>query len=183
MVIPTIEPLSVRAGESWRWKIACWLYPAPAWTLSYVLASAAARITLTATADGADHSIYVAPATSAAYTSGRYYWISRAGNGADIYPVGAGSIVILPSLSVATDTRSHARRMLDSINALLEGRATAGDLDLVRASHGEANISSERDLEQLIKLRSFYAAEVAAEDRIEKAARGEKTGFVQMRFT
>ncbi len=32
------------------------------------------------------------------------------------------------------DTRSHARKMLDALNALIEGRATAGDLDVVRTA-------------------------------------------------
>lgn len=179
--IPTTEPTSARAGDTWRWTRALSSYPADAgWTLTYVLWSASEAINITASADGSDHLIDISPVVTAAYTAGRYDWAARVSDGSDIYTVGTGIIQILPALGAAMDTRSHARRMLDAINAMLEERATDGDVDVVRTAIGGR--STDYDLPTLIKLRQQYAALVASEDAAAAAARGEHPGMVQMRF-
>lgn len=182
--IPIIEPTALRAGDTWRWRRELSAYPAPTWELVYTLFSAAAVRTLTAEPDGSAHLISESPEDTAAAVAGRYDWVSHVSDGTDRYQVGAGSIQILPNLSEAAsyDGRSHARRMLDAINATLESRAGEGDLDLVRAAFGDR--SSEWSLEQLIKLRAQYAAAVAEEEAAERLARGESSGrMLRVRFT
>ena len=178
--VPTIEPTAARAGDTWAWSRTLADYPAPAWELTYTLWSATAAYAITAAADGTAHSVSVAAATTAAYAPGRYEWAARVTQGADGYTIASGVIQILPALGAAMDTRSHARRMLDAINAMLEGRATDGDLDVVRHQIGDR--STETDLPTLLKLRQQYAAAVQAEDAAAAAARGERRGFIQMRF-
>ena len=91
-------------------------------------------------------------------------------------------ITVLPDVAEATsyDGRSHARRMLAAIEAMLEGRATDGDLDVIKTSVGGRQ--TDFDLPTLVKMRQQYAAAVASEDAQELAAIGGRPGILQVRF-
>jgi hypothetical protein len=149
--------------------------------LTYTLWTASAAITITASADGTDHLVEVAPATTGAYSSGRYEWVARVSDGTDIYTVDSGVLQVMPAIGAAMDTRSHARKMYEALNALVEGRATDGDIDVVRTIIGDR--STWTDLPSLIKLRQQYAAIVASEDAAAAVARGDNSGrHVRVRF-
>lgn len=177
--IPTVEPLSVRAGDTWLWQRALPEYPAPTWTLTYTLFSSSGLVSFDSTPDGTAHRIRLAPSVTAAYAAGRHDWIAHASDGTDRHQIAAGVIQLLPNLSEAAsyDGRSHARKVLDSLDALIEQRASAGDVDLVSAATGDKNLT--RSLPDLLKLRDRYAAMVAQEA---SAAAGARSGFIQMRF-
>ena len=180
---PNIEPRAARAGDTWTWTRSFPAYPAGAWVLTYTLFNATGVETLTAGADGTRHLIDEAPASTALIAAGRYDWVAHVTDGTDRHQVGAGSIQVLPDLSEATtyDGRSHARRMLDAINAMLEDRATSGDLDVVRTAVG--GHETTYSIEELIKMRRQYAAGVLAEEQAERISRGEQSGrFIQTRF-
>jgi hypothetical protein len=180
--IPTTEPLSPRAGDTWQWTRSLSDYPADTWTLTYTAWNASAAITITASADGTDHSVSVPSATTGAYAAGRYDWTARVTDGTDTFTVASGTWQILPAVGAAMDTRSHARVMLDGLNALLEGRASDGDIDVVRTTLGDH--TTEFDLPTLLKLRDRYAAAVRLEDDAARAARGDQSGrFLRVRFT
>jgi len=180
--IPTREPTTLRAGDTWTWTRTLADYPADTWTLSYTLFNAAAAITLTATADGTDHLINIAPATTAAYAAGRYDWVARVTDGTDVYTIAKGAIQVQAALGSALDERSHARKMLDAIEATLEGRATQEQLDIVQVRVGD--LTTQHGQGELIKLRNTYRHEVAMEDQAARLARGERSGrMVQVRFT
>ena len=182
--IPTIEPLQPRAGDTWMWTLALADFPATSWELTYILVSATAKITITASADGENHAVDVAAATTAAYAAGRYDWTSYVSDGTDRHSVGAGSMEVLPDLAVASayDGRSHARKMLEAIEAILEGRATNENIDLVSTSIQDQTVT--RNPEELHRLRAYYAAIVAGEDAENStgSAGNSRRGFVQGRF-
>lgn len=180
--IPTIEPTAARAGDTWRWTRALYDYPAPGWVLTYTLYATTGVLSIEASADGTLHLVDIPPETTADYVAGRYDWVAHVADGTDRFQVGSGSIQILPDVAEAAtyDGRSHARKMLDSINALLEGRASSGDLDTIRVAHGAR--AAEYDLATLLKLRQQYAAAVQAEDAAAARAEGRVVGFVQQRF-
>jgi hypothetical protein len=186
-VLATIEPTQARAGDTWRWQIALPDYPAPTWSLLYTLFSAAGVVSFTSTAAGTEHLIHLLPAVTAEYPPGRYDWVSHVSDGTDRYPIGANALQILPDLATATsyDGRSHARKVLDAIDALIENRATSGDVDLVSAASGDSQMA--RSLPDLLRLRDRYAAMVAQEEQAAARARGETIGcfggqMVQVRF-
>lgn len=180
--IPTTEPTAPRAGDTWQWQRTLASYSAAdGWEASYVFWTAADAYTITATGDGTTHSISVAPATTAAYTAGRYAWALKVTDGTNVHTLQTGHWQVLPAIGTALDTRSHARKMLEAINAMLEGRATDGDLDVVKTLHGDTATSYEPAT--LLKLRSQYAAAVAAEDAAEALARGDQSGrIIRTRF-
>ena len=182
--IPTTEPTSARAGDTWRWTRSLVDYPAPIWTLTYTLFNASTKVSIVAAADGTDHAVTVASATTANYSAGRYDWVAAVAAGGERYQVDAGVLEILPDVSALSkyDSRSHARIMLDAIEALLESRASAGDLDLVMGAFADRRL--QYDVAGLRQLRRDYAAQVAAEDlAAARAAGATKAGLVQVRFS
>jgi len=182
VAIATIEPKSARSGDTWQWSRSFADYPAPTWVLTYTLFNAATKVSIVAAADGTEHAVTVSAATTANYTAGRYEWIASVASGSERYQIDAGVIDILPNVAALSkyDGRSHARIMLDAIEALLESRASSGDLDLVMGAFSDRRL--QYDMAGLRKLRQEYAAIVASEDMAAARARGEKAGMVQVRF-
>jgi len=171
-----IEPSSIRAGDTLAWRKVLFGYPAGTWTLVYTLINAAAKITITGGADGSEHVIGVAAATSGAYAAGKYDYVAHVTSGTERISVGSGRIEVLPNLAAATtyDNRSHARKMLEAIEALLSSKATADQLDLIETQFDTRVM--KRDPGKLLALRDRYRAEVASEDRAERLRQGLDTG-------
>ena len=181
--IPSTEPSSFRAGDLLAWTKALSDYPANAgWALVYTLINATAKITITASASGAEFSVSVPAATTAAYTAGDYQWMARVTKATEIYTVGQGTVTILPNLATATtfDVRSHAKTMLDAIEAAYEGKASSTQLEMEINGRRIRNFSPE----EMIRWRSFYKAEVAKEAQAETFARtGINPRRMGVRFT
>ena len=70
------------------------------------------------------------------------------------------------------DGRSHAQKVLDAIEATMEGRATKSQA-IMQINNRQIQYLKP---EELIKWRSFYKAEVAREKTAEKVAQGEDPG-------
>lgn len=168
--IPTSEPTSLRAGDTWSWSRSLADYPASSWTLAYSLINAQGKITVTAAASGADHLVTVPAATTAGYTPGSYSASARVTSGAESYSWELPDIEVLRNLSAETsyDDRSHARKVLDAIEAVLEGRAST---DQQSVTIGDRAIV-KMPVSDLLKLRDSYAGEVAGEERAKRIAAG-----------
>lgn len=168
--IPTIEPAVLNAGDTLRWTRSLADYPASAgWVLSYTLINAAAKITITGSASGDEHSILVPAATSAGYTPGSYDWRARVTKAGEVYTVGEGRLTVNASFSAATyDARSQARKTLEAIEATLEGRASSSTLEYEIGNRRMKYIP----LSELLQLRDRYRAEVAREDAAAAVAAG-----------
>lgn len=172
--IATQEPAQLRAGDTWRWQRQLDDYPAGTWTLKYRFKNSTTGFEIVSTSSGTLHDVTVAAATTAAYTAGSYTWIAWVeGGSSEKYTVDSGTIEVLPDYrgglaTVALDDRSHARKMLDAIEAWLESR-DPGVAEYEIAGRRMKYIPAA----ELIKLRSRYQREVAGEDAAEKIARGE----------
>lgn len=168
--IPSQEPQTLIAGDTWRWARTLAGYPASSgWSLSYVLINAAAKLTITAQPDGDSHAVLVPAATTAGYPAGSYAWRARVSKDGEIYTVGEGRLDIRDAFGGSTlDARSHARKALDAIEAVLEGRASS--------SVAEYEIAGRRlkyiPVPELMAMRDKYRAEVAQEDAAASVAAG-----------
>ena len=181
--IPTVEPNEITAGDLVTWKKSLADYPAGAgWVLSYALTTSAAHISITGTADNDDHLISVAAATTAAYTAGEYSIQGYVTNGLERYRVYKGDITIRPDRAQATsglDNRTHARKMLDLIEAALEALA-AGTM---RSTSILGTTYTRKDEAQLSALRDRYLTEYRAEQNAERLKAGKKPrGRILSRF-
>jgi len=161
--IPTTEPASFTAGDSITWRIALSDYPATdGWALSYTLTNSAGAFSITSTADGDAHLVSVAASASALWSAGVYSMVGAVTKGTERITLRRASVRVLPLFdgSAAADTRSHARKMLDAIEAWLETRDPAVASYTI---HGRA--MQYIDIADLLKLRNQYRAEVRAEER------------------
>jgi hypothetical protein len=181
----SIEPGKIAAGDSLLWRRRAPGYSAAdGWTLHYALFNAAGAYTVDAAASGEEHLVDVAAAVTAAWTPGRYDWTAYVthtdGRRQQLF---TGVLVVVPDLASGTpyDGRSHARRMLDAIEAVIEKRGTKQELDLVRGSFG--GFDAEREPEKLIVWRDKYAREVADEEAAAALGRGERRPrSIKLRF-
>lgn len=128
-----------------------------------------AVINLTADADGAGHKFVAQPSETTGWAAGIYSYVVRATNGTDVRQVEASTLEVLADLASVTtpgDMRSHARRTLEAIEAVLEKRASR-DQERYTINNRELWRTPIADL---LKLRDTYRAEVRREDA---AARGK----------
>lgn len=180
--IPTIEPESFRAGDTVKWTKALADYlPDDGWVLKYTLNKIGQKTTITATDNGdGTHLASVSAATSAAYKAGVYKWQSYVEYNSERYTIATGTIEIKPDLTAAgLDTRSHVKKVLDAIEAVIENRAT-----LDQESYTIGNRSLKRmSLEELLKFRDTYKMQYNSELQAERLAMGLGTkNKVMVRF-
>ncbi len=164
---PTKEPIQIRAGDSVTWKKSVSDYKASdGWTLKYSLRGQSTTIDLTSTASGDEHLISETPAASAAWDAGLYDVVGYVEKGSDRFTVWESRIEILPDLTAAGssyDGRSHVKKVLDAIEAVLENRATKE----IEESTIEGVMIKRIPHDQLLMMRqkylNWYMQEQAAE--------------------
>jgi hypothetical protein len=167
--VPTTEPTSARAGDTWKWRREDLAdYPAPTWVLTYYFRNATAKFAIAAAADGVNHAVSVAMATTSAYTVGDYDWVALAESASERVQVDAGRLRVLHNFETDAvyDARSFARTMLDAVEAALTSKATASQLDIVKAAL--ADRSMEYNPATLMALRSRLLTEVRREAAAQK---------------
>ena len=172
-------PSQIRAGDTISWIESISDYLATAgWALAFALrAKDLPPITINASTSGSDYAIIITAPTSKAYKPGTYSWQAYISKGTspdftEKYSIATGRIEILPNLTIATsetELRSHAKKVLDAIESLLEGKALAGDASSY--SIGGRSITKMMP-EELIKWRSFYKTEYERELEAEAIAKG-----------
>lgn len=181
MTIPT----ELRAGDTWAWTDSLSDYPATVWTLKYSLVQrgatgAGAKKTITATASGSDHAVSVAASTTDDYAEANWDWVASVTSGATRYTIDTGTLKVLPDIENDPDgyeTRTHAVKTLAAIEAWIEAR------DIGVAEYEVAGRSLKTiPIEQLIKLRAVYRAEVMAEARVANIKAGRPVQTLGVRL-
>ncbi len=181
IVVPETEPIELVAGDTWTWKRSLSDYlPSGGWVLTYALVKTSVRIQITASNSNDEHLVEVAATTTAGYAAGDYAWQSYVTKAAtsERYKFESGIIKILPNFATAStgyDDRSHAKKVLDALEATILGKASKDQL-----SYSIAGRSIERMApSELLKWRDHYKAEFNAEER--RAGR-KKPPRVEVRF-
>lgn len=178
--IPTTEPSEIQAGDTIKWRREDLSdYPASVWSLKYYFVGKNGLFNVTAAADGDKFAVTISAATSAAYVAGDYEWsayVSKgSGAGLERYQVDSGKLKVKPNVAgytAAYDNRSHAKKVLDAIEAVIEGRATKD-----QESYSIAGRQLSRTpIADLLKLRDRYKAEYRRELDAEKINNGLGTG-------
>jgi hypothetical protein len=129
--------------------------------LTYAL-QGPAPIVVTASADGENHLVAVPAATSAGYAAGLYTWSAYVTKAPQRFTIGTGTLQVTKNLATLTgvnDLRTHCKRMLDSIEAVLEGRASDDVAEYT--IHGRMLKRIPRT--ELLRMHAYYAAKVRAE--------------------
>jgi len=168
----TREPLAVTAGDSVAWERALSDYPASAgWVVTYALRGPGTPINLTATAAGDVHVIDLAASATASWVAGRYLVAGFATKTTERATFYEGALDVAPNpatLAAGYDARSHARRALEAIEAVLERRAAADQL----AYTINGRSLQRTPFAELIVIRDRYRRDVASEDAAQRLAQG-----------
>lgn len=162
-----LVPETISAGISLRFDVSLSAYPVDTWTAALHVRGANV-IDLTATVVDGVFRFEIPAATSAAYVAGPHAYSLRLSNGATVAEAEAGSLSIAANLASAAagfDSRTHAQKTLDAIEAVIAQRAT---MDQMRYRINNRELE-RTPIADLLKLRATYRAEVAREQR---AARG-----------
>lgn len=175
--IPTTEPDVLNVGDTWKWTKTLADYPAGVWTLTYRFKSAAGGFEITATASGDDHAVNVAYGTTSGYSAGFYSWVASVIAGGERYIVDSGTCTLNPdyrngTATAAYDGRTHARTVLDAIEAVIEGRATVDQQEYEIAGRRLKRMP----VTDLLKFRQHYKTEVHSEALAEAVRNGMGTG-------
>lgn len=155
-----MEPVSHTAGTSSSWSRAD-TYAYGLWSFEYVFTGPVQK-TLSATADDGEIGATIAAADS--WPAGKYQWSLFRTKDTERVLVAAGYLVVYPdpaSQGGVVDHRSHAEKMLEAIEAKLEGR--------ISSDHESYTIDGRSlnriPVEQLVQYRQRYRNEVAREMR------------------
>lgn len=168
----TREPALIVAGDTITWQSSLSEFPASdGWVLHYRLINSTHKYDIDCSAAGDNHLASVAAAVSATWAAGYYSWTAYVTKADARYTIGNGTLMIKADLAAAAagvDTRSHAVRTLEAIEAVIEGRATQ--------AHQEYAILGRQmkfiPIAELLVLRDRYRSEVASEQAAERAAAG-----------
>lgn len=171
--VPTAIPSQVRAGSTLTFSIALADFSAgESWAITYDFRTKdGSSISFTSAASGSSHLVTVPFATTATWLKGLYSGTGVVSNGVQKFEIWRGKLQVLENVAAmaeGADLRTIARRTLDNIEAVIEGRASSSILN----SSVEGTTLSRIPFADLIGLRDRYVSIVAAEDRAENAANG-----------
>lgn len=171
------------AGDTLYFKTAVPQYPAnEGWMLTYRLVprSSGTAIVFDASADGPDYVIQIGPSITSVWEPGNYSWFAYVQKTGERYQVEEGAIEITPDYATAEtlDNRSHARKTLEAIEAVIEKRATQ---DQMAYTIGTRQLQ-RMPIKDLISFRNQYRAEVYGEEQKEAAEAGRGSARVVVRL-
>lgn len=188
---PRKEPTELVVGDRWVWKRTDLGadYPPASYSLKYSLRLEGAgsdEIEINAGESGTDYVVEVESTVTVAYIAGRYHWqayITRTSDSQRL-TIGRGSVQVKPNRDASTtDPRSHARKVLDAIEAVIEGRASKDQEEYSIGSGGSSRSLKRTPIPELLRLKSVYQQAVNGEEAALKLENG--TGLprrVQVRF-
>ena len=181
----TTEPTQFTAGDLVEWNKTLGDYlPSENWALTYALVKDGKLISITASDSSDVHAVSLSAATTAAYQPGVYHWHSYVTNSgtAARYKIDSGTVEVLPNFAVFVDgydNRSHVKKVLDALEALLEGKASKDQLSYSIAGRSLSRLSPA----ELLEWRDKYKTEYSKEQRAERIANGLSTSAtVKVRF-
>jgi len=172
MSTPENVPSDLVLGDTWVWTRDLTDYPATTYTAVWYLENKDGVISVTPSASGSTFSATVAAATTATYAAGEYRWrlvVTKISDSTRT-SVESGWVSVLanPAAAGKYDWRSHARRTLDAIEAVIEGRASSDQESMSIAGRSLSRIP----IAELLKFRDYYKQEVGSEKAAEAVAAG-----------
>lgn len=176
--IPDRPPLLLYAGDTAQWTRSLSDFPASeGWALGYTLVSSTAAHSFAGTTAGDDFAVTVAATDTAEWAAGRYLlteFVSKAGERFTLQTYQIRIASNSAGAEAGADLRTHARKVLDAIEAWLEAKApTAASFEIA------GRRLSNYPLAELLALRDRYRAEVQREERV---ATGRGSGKLLVRL-
>lgn len=150
------------------------------WTATAYLTSAANSYNVTASDNGDGRFLFnAASAVTTTWVAGDYKLSIQATDGSETYVIEVASVLVEPALGSATDVRSHARKVLDALEAVLEGKASKDQ----QAYSIRGRSLSRMSPGELLDWRDRYKSEVNREKQKEDIKNGlGNSSVIRVRF-
>lgn len=169
------EPDVITAGDTVKFfpgSVDLTAFPIATWTLTYrIVGNADATASVDATNSGGNYLTTFTKAETSKLVAGDYELIGTITDGTERFTVYTGKIKVIGDFTAAdgaTDTRSHARKTLEAVKAVLEDRATR-DQESYTINGRSLN---RTPLADLVMLRNDYQALVNREEQAARLAKG-----------
>lgn len=187
---PQKEPSTLVLGDYWAWKRddLADTYPIGSYALTYEFHEDSGgggihKFTLTATEANDTYYIEAASSSTTGYSVGDYIWeayITKASDSNRVM-VDSGRTTITQNLAdTNADLRSHAKKVLDAIEAVIENRASMDQSSMSIAGRSLSRMS----IDELMTFRDRYKAEYLKEIKLARIRNGQGTGNTpKVRFT
>ena len=179
---PTAEPAKLVAGDRFTWRRDDLAndYPIGTFALTYEFHEDSGgggnkQFTITATEADSTYYIEVGSSTTASYDTGDYIWeayITRSADSERIM-VDSGRTEITTNLAnTNADLRSHAKIVLDAIEAVIENRASMDQSSMSIAGRSLSRMS----IDDLMTFRDRYKAEYLKEIKLARIRNKQGSG-------
>jgi hypothetical protein len=179
---PSKEPSSLVLGDFWAWKRDDLAdnYPVASYSLTFEFhedsgGGGNAKFTLTAVEANSSYYIEAASSSTTSYAIGDYIWeayITKTSDSNRIM-VDSGRTSITANLANTTaDLRSHAKKVLDAIEAVIENRASMDQSSMSIAGRSLSRMS----VDELMTFRDRYRSEYLKEIKLARIRNGQGTG-------
>jgi hypothetical protein len=186
---PTQEPDTIVIGDRlvWRRDDIADTYPTSTFALTYEFhkdsgGGGSHQFEITATEADSTYFIEVASSTTASYTDGDYIWnayITRSADSERIRIDTGRSTVVLNLANTNADLRSHAKKVLDNIEAVLENRASIDQSSFSIAGRSLSRMS----IDELLTFRDRYHAEYLEEIKKARIKNKQRSGnTIEVKF-
>ena len=186
---PTQEPDLLVVGDRWMWRRPDLVadYPTADYALTYEFhedsgGGGSHKFTITATETTTDYIVEIASATTASYSAGEYNWyafITRSSDSQRIAVDEGHTKLELNFANTNADNRSHAKKVLDAIQAVLENRASQDQMSYSIAGRSLSRMS----IDDLMRFRDRYRAEYNKEIKQKRIKNKQDTGnTIKARF-
>lgn len=186
---PTQEPDTLVVGDRWVWRRPDLVadYPTADYALTYEFhedsgGGGSHKFTITATETTDDYLIEIASATTANYATGDFHWyafITRTSDSERIAIDDGYAKIELNFADTNADHRSHAKKVLDAIEAVLENRASQDQMSYSIAGRSLSRMS----IDDLMNFRNRYRAEYNKELKKWRIKNKQETGStIKVRF-
>jgi len=176
---PTTEPIELQLGDFWAWKRVDLStdYPTDAYSLSYEfnLNEGATASNFTLNASEANDEYIISTSSTTSYTKGTYNWIAYITKtaGTARIKIGEGFTEIQENYATTTaSVRSHAKIVLDAVEAVIENRATMDQSSMSIAGRSLSRMS----IDELMTFRDRYKTEYLKEVKIARIKNGKGSG-------
>lgn len=179
---PQQEPETLVVGDRWVWKRPDLVsdYPTASYALTYEFhidagGGGSHKFTITATETTDAYIVEVDSSTTANYTADDYKWyayITRSSDSERV-AVDSGVSTLVPNYAdTNADLRTHAKKVLDAVQAVIENRATIDQSSFSIAGRSLSRMS----IDELHSLRDRYEAKYNKELQKAKIRNNKPTG-------
>lgn len=124
---------NIRIGTTSSWEYSDPQRKPPEWSITYyfVKDDGSAKVEIPGTASGDKYTFTIDIATSQLFSPGSWSYIAIATSASESVEVDSGVVTVLPdpSASDVSAFQSHTKKVLDILQAALEGRASRTDLE------------------------------------------------------